>query len=181
MGRPKGSANKVTVSVPQSVITTTGDDLAYLQVANPLEKRIDKLCAAMEHVADKLDRFFEGRLSSQAPATTTATTTTVTVSAESQMSYVPMEYRSMVSDMLNKDFEIEVVPLSDSPAFHFIVIVPEKYSTISDEYKRMYKRDMRPKVITYSEGLVGVRSFVEKVWSSFNPTIQALIVNDRTP
>lgn len=100
------------------------------------------------------------------------------ISAE-QFYPVPAEYTDLVNTTLNKHFKITINPLSDSPAFQFNVIVPDKYSSASEEYKKMYKADIRPKVITYTEGVVGVRDWLLRVYNSFNPTIQALIVADR--
>ena len=92
---------------------------------------------------------------------------------------VPSEYMHIAQQTLNKEFTIQVTPLSDSPAFQFTIVVPDKYSHISDEYRRMYKADLRPKVISYSDGAQGVRAWCERVFNSFNPTDQAMIVADR--
>ena len=156
-------------------------------IIEPLEVKVDRLCTAMEHVAEKLDRFFEGRLSSEvqkrelSQSFTPKNVTQATQTPQETLYPVPMEFRHLVDDLLNKNFGVEIAPSPDSPSFNLIIIVPDKYSTISDDYRKMYGRDIRPKMVTYSEGIIGVRAYLEKVWSSFNPTIQALIVNDRTP
>ena len=158
-----------------------------INTVSPFEERVDRLCTAMEHVAEKLDRFFEGRLSSEVPERDLSQSLTLNeipqaMALPQEMLYpVPIEFRHLTDDILNKNFGVEIAPSPDSPSFNLIVIVPDKYSTISADYRRMYGRDIRPKMITYSEGVIGVRAYLEKVWSSFNPTIQALIVNDRTP
>ena len=94
---------------------------------------------------------------------------------------VPMEYRDIVDSVLNKAFGVNVEALSDTPAFKFIIIVPDKYSSATVEQKRMVGGyDIRPKVINYAEGGNGVRLWSEKVFSSFNPEIKAQIVSDRS-
>ena len=160
---------------------------AIIEPLESLETKVDRLCTAMEHVAEKLDRFFEGRLSSEvqkrelSQSFTPKNVTQATQTPQETLYPVPMEFRHLVDDLLNKNFGVEIAPSPDSPSFNLIIIVPDKYSTISDDYRKMYGRDIRPKMVTYSEGIIGVRAYLEKVWSSFNPTIQALIVNDRTP
>lgn len=164
---------KWTRKVPIQMPTMQQENVA--QVYSPFEKKLDTAIELLSKVVDKLDRQFEGRISSVPVETPIAPKPTPPV----MPIHIPFEYRMMVDEMLNRNFQIEIEPLSDSPAFKFIVVVPEKYSSLSEEYKKMYKRDERMKVVTYSEGTVGVRAYLEKVWTSFNPTIQALIVSDR--
>ena len=138
-----------------------------------LVSAIDKLNKAVDNLTERLEtpklELKKEDLSSPLPEYTTA----------EQFYPVPVEYIDMIKTTLNKDFRVNIVPLSDSPAFQFIVVVPDKYSNISDEYRKMYKQDLRPKVITYTDGVVGVRHWLETVFNSFNPTIQAMIVADR--
>lgn len=145
-------------------------DTAILILASVSEK--------LDKIFDKLERSFTGTISSVSQETPTApqipTEPTIRVP-------VPMEYKQIVHELLNQDFDIQVVPLSDSPAFQMTVTVPDRYAHLSDEYRKMYGKDIRAKVVTYSEGVVGVRAYVEKIWSSFNPTIQAQIASDRLP
>lgn len=92
---------------------------------------------------------------------------------------IPLDYRSLVDTLLNRHFGIKIVSKRDLPAFEFIVIVPEKYSTVTEGYKAVYKFDIRSKVITYAEGINGVRDWCEKVWKSFTPELQAQISMER--
>jgi hypothetical protein len=156
---------------------TTDSEKEISSFEDKIDDKIDVLCVSLQNVSDKLDRFFEGRLSSRELPNVPELETEPSPPPPSYP--VPTEFRAVVDEILNKEFGVEVVPISDSPAFHFMVNVPDKYSTISEEFRRMYKKDMRTKVVTYSEGAVGVRAYLDKIWTSFNPTIQALIVNDR--
>lgn len=202
MGRHKKEENFQGIAL-NSVInpSVSFDPAAPVQIPsapvtqndNFLGEKIDKLTSIMAGMADKFERFFEGRISSRTlpdsevgnqpivPSAPAPAIASEVPEPKQQEYHVPVDFRTLTDEILNKNFGIEIIPLSDSPAFHFIIVVPEQYSSVSQEYKEVYKRDLRPKVIPYSEGIVGVRAWVEKVWSSFNPTIQALIVNDRTP
>lgn len=103
----------------------------------------------------------------------------VTTSSAGVQYPIPNEYRSLVDSILNKDFGIQVNAMSDTPAFQFIIIVPEKYSSMTPAYKEMYKADLRLKTISYAEGLNGVREWTEKVFNNFNPDMKAMIVANR--
>lgn len=92
---------------------------------------------------------------------------------------VPLEYRQVVDSVLNKSFGIRIVGINDRPSFELILVVPEKYQTLSEAYRAIYKEDLRPKVINYSDGTPGVRSWAEKVFESFSQDLKSLIVNDR--
>lgn len=134
---------------------------------------IDKLNKAVDNLTQKLEtptlEVKKEDLSSPIPEYTKA----------EQFYPVPAEYIEIVNTGLNKYFQVRIIPISDSPAFQFIIVVPKKYSNVSDEYLKMYREDLRPKVITYTDGIVGVRDWVQKVFNNFNPTIQAMIVADR--
>lgn len=88
---------------------------------------------------------------------------------------VPLEYRQIINEVLNDKFGIKIEPLADRPQFNLIIIVPEEYSTMRPEEKEMYKQDLRSKILSYADGVNGIRQYAELVFSSFNPTIQAKI------
>lgn len=92
---------------------------------------------------------------------------------------IPTEFRTLTDTILNKNFGIRVEPLSDSPAFQFVVVVPDKYSNMPAPAREMYKYDLRPKVITYAEGKNGVKDWLEKVYNNFSNETKAQIVSDR--
>ena len=146
-----------------------------------LEDKLDKAIELLMNISDKINRNFEGRISSRTLETETKEEVRKVEKQTTWTSHVPQDFRDIVDDMLTKEFGIQVVPMPDRPAFQFLLTVPEKYSTISKEHKEMYHADVRSRVIDNGEGPAGVRAYVEKVWSSFNPTIQSLIVNDRRP
>jgi len=92
---------------------------------------------------------------------------------------VPLDYRNIINDILNKDFGISVEPSSDRPMFTLRIVVPDKYSSLSEEEKKMMGADFRVKIVDYSSGANGVREYAELVYKSFNPEVQAMIVADR--
>ena len=86
---------------------------------------------------------------------------------------VPQEYKDIVELTFNKEFGVRIEPLKDTPAFVFSIIVPLKYSKVTAG------EDLRPKVLTYSDGVVGVRAWVDKVWNNLDSDTQSRIVTDR--
>lgn len=95
------------------------------------------------------------------------------------LNQVPQGFVDVVHNMLNQDFGIEVEHAFDMPGFWFKIIVPKKYSTASEEYFKLYGRDIRPKLIQNADGLDGAKQWVERVWNSFNPDYKSMIVQDR--
>ena len=80
------------------------------------------------------------------------------------------EYRQAVDELLNKEFGVHV---KNSPlGIKFTILVPKKYSN-ELEY------DVRPKVVTYGDGINGVKSWCEKVLGSFNEQTKDLIIAQR--
>lgn len=86
---------------------------------------------------------------------------------------IPQEYKDIVETTLNKSFQVRLEPMTDTPAFVFTVVVPPRYSKVTSG------EDLRPKVITYSDGVQGVRLWTEKVYNNFDSGTQAKIVEDR--
>ena len=92
---------------------------------------------------------------------------------------VPVDYRYLVDQVLNHNFEIRIEPASDSPVFAFKLLVPRKYSNAAPAHWDLYGCDERVKVIPYSQGSNGVREWIDIVWKNFNPDLQAQITSDR--
>jgi len=92
---------------------------------------------------------------------------------------IPPDYRKLVDEILNQEFKIRLAQPSDSMSFQFTIIVPEQYSTMTPQMKQLYGEDIRPKVITYAEGINGVKEWCERVYSSFGIEMKAAITKDR--
>jgi hypothetical protein len=92
---------------------------------------------------------------------------------------IPPDFTDIIGKTLNKQFGIELFSRTDAPLMEFCIIVPEKYGTRTPEQKEMMKRDLRVKVISYAEGVNGVREFAEKVYNSFTPEFRSQIVAER--
>lgn len=92
---------------------------------------------------------------------------------------VPADYVKVVEAMLNSEFRVRVNSDSHIPGFWFTVVVPKKYSLASEEYLKVYHEDIRPTLIQYSDGIDGVKLWIEKVWNTFNPDYKAMIVSER--
>ncbi len=90
---------------------------------------------------------------------------------------IPPEYKEVVDKVLNKYFGLEI---AYTPAgFMFTIIVPEKYSSLTAKDKEIIKVDKRTKLIPNFEGVNGVRTWAELVYSSFSQEIKAQITADR--
>ncbi len=90
---------------------------------------------------------------------------------------IPPEYKEVVDKVLNKYFGVEI---AYTPAgFMFTIIVPEKYSSLTAKDKEIIKVDKRTKLIPNFEGVNGVRTWAELVYSSFSQENRSLITADR--
>src|SRR3990167_8302433 len=75
---------------------------------------------------------------------------------------IPAKYRAIVDELLGSEFGVNI-SYPDSGGFLFKIIVPMELSNASTAHKEFYKCDIRTKSIPHSEGLGGVRKYVEKV------------------
>ena len=55
---------------------------------------------------------------------------------------IPIEYRQLVNEILNPEFEVFLYPRSDSPSFEFVISVPKKYSNALPPHWEMYGNDL---------------------------------------
>lgn len=145
-------------------------------VESPIWKAVDGIMERLEKLEAKLGNSLE----SITPTNNGSATVVTPASSDPQEIFpVPADYRRIVDTELNKEFGIKVVPRADSPQFEVLITVPNKYTQMSDEYKKLYGVDIRTRVLSFADAANGVRQFCEIVFKSFNPTIQALIVADR--
>ena len=84
---------------------------------------------------------------------------------------VPEEYRNEVNHILNQKFGVELTPRIDIPSFEFNIIVPAEYGNTEN--------DIRLKVISNAEGVLGVRIWAERVLDSFSPDVKSRIALER--
>lgn len=134
-------------------------------------------------IVEKLDKILEQLKSNQTPSRTFEVPlqdNVTTSTKEASQVPVPMEYQKLVEEILNSAFGVEVRPKSDAPAFDFVIRVPRKYSNAPPGHWDMYKCDERVKMLAYSDGLLGVKDWCERVFNNFNQETKTIIVNDRT-
>ena len=77
--------------------------------------------------------------------------------------HVPPEWRKLVDEILGTEFGINVSYPNNGSGFLFKVVVPESKSNMNQAYREMYKVDVRTKAVPYSEGVEGIRKFIELV------------------
>lgn len=146
-----------------------------------LRQDVDNLNAKVDSLIDKIDKLFpmgpEKHLAVAAIPTSNLPESFVKEFGESDP--VPVDYRKAVDQILNPGFGIHSKAHTDAAQFTFTVVVPEKYSGFTPEQKAMLHADLRSRVITYGEGLAGLKEWLDIVWKSFNPDVQAQITADR--
>lgn len=92
---------------------------------------------------------------------------------------IPEEYRRAVNDILSDKFGIKVIPSTNSPDFLLQILVPQEYSNAGEQIWKDAKADIRSKVLTYGEGLLGVKTYVELVKTNLGPEIMARVAQDK--
>ena len=93
---------------------------------------------------------------------------------------IPLEYKEIVNTVLNAKFGIDIAPSKDKPEFLFTIIVPKEYSNMTEEDWKLKGADLRSKVVSYAEGINGVRSWCELVFKNLGAEIEEMVVSDRT-
>jgi len=144
----------------ESLVTTIIDK------CDKLEARLDKI----EILSEKKDEIKKEVVDRPAPVIPPIETSSTITEIP-----VPPDYRAIVNEVLNEEFEIEMSASADRPEFDFRIIVPEKYSDMDESQKEMFQRDVRSRVVPYAEGSNGVRKWAERVFSSFNPDMKTKI------
>lgn len=156
-----------------------------------LEEKVANLEAGVLGIHDKLDKLLTPKETKRVlptptiPAPPTPPTPPIPPSTPApekpkEPEYpVPLEYREIIDTVLNHSFGLKVVPQTDRPAFELIIVVPEKYSNMDENAKKSQRVDIRSKVISYADGLNGVRQYAELVATNLGPEIRAQIITDR--
>lgn len=137
-------------------------DELLLEVAKGLKSLTDKVNGIEEQLAKKDD-------TEKKPAEKTV---------DSSVG-VTQEIRTLIDNVLNKEFKAEL-GRSDNPAFlAFRIFVPRKYSNASQAHWDLYDSDERVKNIIPAEALKEIQSYLDLVFKNFNPDVQARIALDR--
>ena len=92
---------------------------------------------------------------------------------------VPTDFREAIESILNKEFKVEVEPLSDQPAFQLSILVPKHYSNMPPSQLNLTGEDRRSRVVSYADGVNGARAWAEKVYDNLPAETKAAIVQAR--
>ena len=144
-----------------------------------MSKKTDEIAGAVvEGLTPVLNKIADALLTVKPPAhpntveiapgvvTTTGTVRAETVAEPTEyrsVNPVPLEYVMLCRDVLNKDFGLDIEYSGDKPVFTLIVKVPQKYSNASEAHWATYHEDRRVKVIPLSDGVSGVRDYMQKI------------------
>ncbi len=144
------------------------------ELLKPLEEKLDKIIEKLEVLETKLNECPKETVIGTATVQTEATLSNLTTKFP-----VPLEYLELAHSMLNSRFGVTIDPEPNTPMFRFTIVVPREYSSLSDAEFESVKADLRPKMLNYSDGVPGVRTWVETVWNNFNPELKAKIKADQ--
>lgn len=144
------------------------------ELLKPLEDKLDAIIAKLDEIEKKVG---------ERPGETVIGTATInveeTIPNATTKFPVPLEYLELVHSVLNSRFGVTIDPEPNTPMFRFTIVVPREYSSLSDAEYDSVKADIRPKMLNYSDGVPGVRTWVETVWNNFNPEVKAKIKADQ--
>ena len=82
--------------------------------------------------------------------------------------YIPPAFRKIVNELLTEEFKINIQDFEDRTDFLFEIIVPDKFSSLSEKEKKEGALDIRSKMISRALGENGVRQWTEKVRNNLN-------------
>lgn len=82
--------------------------------------------------------------------------------------YVPAKWRTMIDEILGKEFGFTVNDFEDRTDFQINIFVPEQYSSLRKEERDAGVEDVRSKIITRAMGENGVREWAQKVRFNLN-------------
>jgi len=162
-GIPKNKEDKVETNIILDKLTPLIENLA--QTIGKIDERLNIL----ERINEKPQKPLE---TDRPPIPVVKTTT-----PESKMTQLPIpsDYRDIVNDILNEEFQIEMEAYPDRPMFTFTIIVPDKYSNMPENEKALFHSDRRSCVISYADGLNKVREWTNKVFNNFDTETKAKI------
>ena len=92
---------------------------------------------------------------------------------------LPDEHKKLLLAVLNQKFGAKVESAPDPTVFRFIIYVPKEYSPASDGHWSMYHEDARIVMVERASSEASIKKHIERVFESFDKSIQALIVADR--
>lgn len=92
---------------------------------------------------------------------------------------IPMEYREIVNQTLNRHFGIVVEPETAYPGFKFTIEVPKEYSSLPLDEFDFRNGDKRTKVINYAEGVFKIKEFCDRIYNTFASEMKAKIIQER--
>lgn len=82
--------------------------------------------------------------------------------------YVPAKWRTMIDEILGKEFGFTVNDFEDRTDFQINIFVPAEYSSLRKEEREAGVQDVRSKIITRAMGENGVREWAQKVRFNLN-------------
>ena len=157
--------------------TTTEPEVKEVKAKAPTIKevasKVEELTKSVSDLADIVTNLVEGK-NKEAPKVEKHTT------PEAKNSFpIPVEYREIVDNTLNKAFGIEVNSHSGG-SFEFSILVPETYSNAGVNHWELFHEDKRTRIIETALGDNGVRLWTQHVFDNFPAETRSRIAFDRS-
>lgn len=130
-----------------------------------VHKRVDELASTVntlvEAVANLVKKFDTPTKFEYNPETTK-------VSDYKPKGYVPPKYRQICDEVLSPEFGLDCEESTVSMDFTIHIIVPDRYSSLTEKEKEMGVKDIRSRVVSRALGENGVREWCVKVRENLN-------------
>lgn len=142
------------------------DKLNNTQKINALAEQMDVFATAIKEISATLEEM----KSTTAPSVNIASVipSEVIRSDYKPKGYVPQEYRRIVDEILSPEFGFDTEESTDNMDFKIKIVVPTRFSSLTDQEKAAGMLDTRSKVISRALGENGVREWCMKVRENLN-------------
>lgn len=125
------------------------------------DDRVAKLENTVSEMMDMMKRVLEGQKKPEVEMNLVKSAGPA--DEEVDRSPVPPRWRKLVDDILGKDFGLNVVYPESGSGFMLKIVVPLEKSNAAADHLEFYKTDIRTKAIKYSDGIDGVKKYLELI------------------
>lgn len=158
-----GTPPKGTGDFPEIGKSNVGAD-------DPLVDKMDSVIKGLNSVASAVNKLIE--MQTAIPSTVIAQKEKVfnpKLEDETYPSdYIPPRFRKIVDEILSTDFGLRVVDFPDRTDMQIDIIVPDKFSSVSEQDKEKGIKDIRSRIMTRSLGENGVKEWCMLVRKNLN-------------
>jgi len=133
-----------------------------------VNKRVDDLIKTVDNLVNSVEKVKE-ILDKQLPTQPEPFRSPDAISSSYKpRGYVPPKYRQICDEILSSEFGLDCIENTDNMDFEIKIVIPERFSSLTAEEKRLGVQDIRSKVISRALGENGVREWCMKVRENLN-------------